>query len=134
MSRISATDPKFLGTLESWLRERPEITVLFRYSHAGGAKDYFFFSSFLALLEHIRRSSPLTSIVAFRQPQLPLRGVVDDAFIARCLSEVSDGAEFPIREMQPRVYGKYMGFYFAERETHAKLREELEDLRGAPVA
>lgn len=35
----SATDSNFLDTLESWLRARPEILVMIRYSRAAGSKD-----------------------------------------------------------------------------------------------
>jgi hypothetical protein len=35
----SATDPKFLGTLESWLLGLPDMLVLSRYTHPAGAKD-----------------------------------------------------------------------------------------------
>src|SRR5437879_9813725 len=37
MSITPTTDPKFLDTLESWLRSQPEIMVLIRYSHSAGA-------------------------------------------------------------------------------------------------
>src|SRR5882757_9953771 len=98
MSYTSATDPKFPGTLESWLRSLPEILVLIRYSAAAGSKDFEFFSSFAALSNRIRQLPPSTSIIAFRQPQLPLRGVVDEAFIANCLSRVPDGSAFLVLE------------------------------------
>ena len=45
----SATDREFLSTLQNWLRARPEILVLIRYSRAAGSKDFEFFSSFEAL-------------------------------------------------------------------------------------
>lgn len=62
----SATDPTFLGTLETWLRAQPEILVLFRYSAAAGAKDFEFFSSFEALSSRIRRLPSSTFVTAFR--------------------------------------------------------------------
>jgi hypothetical protein len=40
MGYASATDPKFLGTLERWLRSLPEILVLICYSAAAGSKDF----------------------------------------------------------------------------------------------
>jgi hypothetical protein len=44
MGYMSAADPGFLATLESWLRSQPEILVLIRYSRAAGAKDFEFAS------------------------------------------------------------------------------------------
>jgi hypothetical protein len=106
MGYTSAIDTKFLGTLESWLRDLPEILVLIRYSHAAGNQDFEFFSSFGTLSNRIRQLPPRTSIVAFRQPQLPWRGLVDECFIADCLSRIPDGSEFLVVETTRRAYGE----------------------------
>jgi hypothetical protein len=134
MGYASATDPEFLGTLESWLRSLPEILVLIRYPAAAGNKDFEFFSSFEALSNRIRQLPPSTSIVAFRQPQLPLRGVVDESFVANCLGCVPDSSEFLVLETARRANGEKSWFHWVAGETHAELREALEDSRGAPVA
>src|SRR5215467_2758944 len=107
MTNSSTADPGFLNTLESWLRSRPEILVLIRYSRAAGQKDFEFFSSFQALADRIRRLPPETSIIAFREPQLPLRDVVGDAFIASCLEAVSDGTEFIVLELMQSTAGGF---------------------------
>jgi len=134
MNPASATDPGFLGTLESWLSRLPEILVLIRYSAAAGNKDFEFFSSFGALSNRIRQLPPSTSIIAFRRPQLPLRGVVDEGFIASCLSDVPDGSEFLVLEIAPPTCGQKSWSHWEAGETHGELREALEDSRGAPVA
>jgi hypothetical protein len=134
MGYASATDPSFLGTLENWLRDLPEILVLIRYSHAAGNKDFEFFSSFGTLSNRIRQLPPRTSVVAFRQPQLPLRGVVDECFIASCLSRIPDGSEFLVLETTRRAYGEMSWFHNEAGESHAELREALEESRGTPVA
>jgi hypothetical protein len=134
MSHASAIDPKFLGTLESWLRGLPEIFVLIRYSAAAGNKDFEFFSSFETLSKRLRQLPPSTSITAFRQPQLLLRGLVDECFIASCLSAIPDGSEFLALEMTRRAYGEHSLFHWEAGESHAELRETLEHSRGTPVA
>ena len=131
---ISAADPRFLGTLESWLHVQPEILVLIRYSRAAGSKDFELFSSFEALSERLRQLPPSTSIIAFRQPQLPLRGTVDEGFIAECLSCIPDSSEFLVLETVRRAYGKESRFHWEAGESHADLREALEESRGVPVA
>jgi hypothetical protein len=60
MDYASATDPKLLGTLESWLRDPPEILVLIRYSRAAGNKDFEFFSSFDTLSNRTRQLPPMS--------------------------------------------------------------------------
>jgi hypothetical protein len=134
MGHTSATDPKFLGTLESWLLSLSEILVLIRYSRAAGSKGFELFASFEALSKRIRQLPPSTSIVAFRQPQVPLRGVVDDDFVASCLSCVPDSSEFLVLETARRAYGEQSWFHWMDGETHAELREALEGSRGARVA
>jgi hypothetical protein len=134
MSSAPTTDPKFLGTLEIWFRTQPEILVLFRYSYAAGARDFEFFSSLQTLADRLLELPPRTSVIAFRKPQLPIRGVVDDSFISRCLSGIPDGSEYLVVETVRRVYGKRSWFHHNAGVSHAELRDELEGCRGAPVA
>ena len=94
MSYVPTTDPEFLGPLERWFQSQSEILVLIRVRCGGGAKDFELFSIFEALLRRIHELPLGTCITAFRQPQLPLRGVVDDEFIAKCLDSVPDGSEY----------------------------------------
>src|SRR6266567_6709 len=103
MSYAPTTDAKFLETLEAWLRSQSEMLLLIRYSHSAGSKDFELFSSFQSVLDAIRQLPPLTCVIAFRQPQLPLRGVVDDRFIDRCLRSIPDGSEYLTVETVRRV-------------------------------
>lgn len=134
MSYASSTDKRFLATLNEWLQSQREILLLVRYSHAAGSKDFEFFSSFETLAERLRSLPPRTSIIAFRQPHLPIRGIVDDSFITTCLSSIPDGSEFLVAETIRRTAGRASWFHHGAGETHAELREELESLRGHTVA
>jgi hypothetical protein len=120
--------------LESWLQEQREILVLFRYSCAAGAKDFEFMSSFSTLAERIRGLPPETCIIAFRDPQLPLRGVVDDAFMARCLDAIAADAEFLILETAGATSELSFGPRWRGGDSHDELRSDLEDARGIAVA
>ena len=133
-SFTSTTDKKFLATLETWLGSQHEILVMIRYSHAAGARDFEFFSSFQNVADRIRGLPLRASIIAFRQPQLPLRGIVDDGFISRCLSFIPNGSEYLIVETVRRVYGRASWFHEGSGISHAELRDDLEECRGAPVA
>jgi hypothetical protein len=134
MSYPSSTDKRFLATLDEWLRSQREILVLIRYSHAAGSKDFEFFSSFETLMEKLRSFPPRTCVIAFRQPQLPFRGVVDDSFITACLGGIPDGSEFLVADTILRTAGRASWFHHGAGESHAELREELESLRGHTVA
>jgi hypothetical protein len=91
MGLTSTTDKEFLTTLKDWLDNQPEIMVLIRYSRAGGNKSFEFYTSFDALSKRLRRLSPGTNVIAYSKPQLPIRGVVDDFFINKCLLDIPDG-------------------------------------------
>jgi hypothetical protein len=99
----------------------------------GGAKDFEFYSSFQSLADRIRALSRQTRVTAFRQPQLPLRGIVDDGFIANCLDTIPDGAEYLVLERVRRVDGPCSWFHYSAGESHVELREDLEGSRGVAV-
>jgi hypothetical protein len=108
--------------------------VLIRYSRAAGSKSFEFFTSFAVLEERLRQLPPETNVIAFRKPQLPLRGIVDDEFIGSCLNSISNGKEFVVVETVPRTAGRASWFHDEAGESHGELREALEDSRGRHVA
>jgi hypothetical protein len=134
MGYAPTTDPVFLGTLEKWLQSRPEVLVLIRYSHAAGNRDFEFFLSFQDLSDRLCQLPPLTCVTAFRSPQLPLRGIVDDNFIAKCLAGIPDGSEYLVVETVRRAYGTGSWFHHGAGVSHAELRGNLEESRGVTVA
>jgi hypothetical protein len=134
MTYTSTKDKKFLSTLELWTSQQPEVLVLIRYSRAAGSKSFEFFSSFRNLAQRLLELPPATNIIAYKQPQLPLRGVVDDAFIERCINTIPDATEFLVVETIPTRVGKASWFHDEAGESHQELRAALEDSRGKPVA
>jgi hypothetical protein len=131
---MSATNPAFLDMIENWLGSRPEILVLIRYSGAGGRKEFEFFSLYEPLIARLGRLPPRTSIIAFREPQLPLRGMVDGEFISNCLNALPDNSEFLLLESPRPERAEVAGLHWTAGETHAELREALQDARGRRVA
>jgi len=134
MSYSSSTDKKFLETLSAWFRCHGELLLLIRYSHAAGSKDFEFFSSMKILGERLLGLPPRTCVIVFRQPQLPIRGLVDESFITRCLNNIPEGEEFLVVDLDLRIYGRASWFHHGVGDSHEELREELEDLRGHTVA
>ncbi len=134
MALVSIRDDQFLGTVRSWLQSEGEVFVTIRYAYLAGNKSFEFFSSFEVFTSRMLDLPPQTSVIVFRQRQLPIRGVVDDVFIAKCLSELPDGSEYLVVETEKRVYGAASWFHDAAGESHQELRDDLEDSRGRPVA
>ncbi len=130
----STGDKQFLETLEGWLRSQSEIMILVRYSRAAGNKSFEFFTSFEALRGRLAQLKAETSVTAFRTPQLPLRGRVDDEFIGRCLSRIPAGSEFLVLELDPRMATQQCLLRHEAGESPDELKQVLEGLRGRLVA
>lgn len=134
MSYASSTDKTFLATLTEWFQSHGELLLLIRYSHAAGSKSFEFFSSFETMTERLVHLPPSTCIIAFRQPQLPLRGLVDESFITRCLSSIPEGSEYLVADLTLRTVGRASWFHHGAGESHEELWAELENLHGHTVA
>jgi len=108
--------------------------ILVRYSRAAGNKSFEFFSSLAALRQRLGQLKAETSVTAFRKPQLPLRGRVDDDFIGKCLSLIPAGSEFLVLETDPRMATQQWLYHHEEGESSDEFRQALEGLRGRLVA
>lgn len=133
-SLTSTTDKKFLRSLEDWLSRQSEIMILVRYSRAAGSKSFGFFSSFATLRQRLAQLKAETSVTAFRRPQLPLRGRVDDDFIGKCLSLIPAGSEFLVLETDPRMATQQWLYHHEAGESLDEFLKVLDGLRGRLVA
>jgi hypothetical protein len=134
MSLISSSDKDFLATTERWIHGSGEVFVTIRYSCAAGNKSFEFFTSVSSFGDRLRDLPPRTSVIVFREPQLPLRGLVGNDFINQCLSAIPNGAEFLVLEIGGRNADRGRRAAAMAGETHTELREALEELRGLFVA
>jgi hypothetical protein len=132
--RTSTKDPKFRAKLQRWLRRQGELFVMIRHPYAAGSKDFEFFTIYKELGARLRKLKPGTWLVVFKEPQLPVRGVVDEALINACVEHLDDGAEFLISERTKLTYGRSSWFNWSAGRSHAELRQALEKLHGQPVA
>lgn len=131
--RRSALETSFASTLVAWLEERDEILIMLRYPFAGGARDYELHSSIVSIAKRLSEVPAQTSVIAFREPQLPLRGVVTPGFVNLVLATIPDGEEFLVVETTPTTMGLHSWYRNAGGQWHSELREELEGSMGKPV-
>jgi hypothetical protein len=125
--------PAFLDRVAGWIQQSGEVLVVIRYLRAGGVKDFALCRSRDGF-EGLVAAMPVgADIEVFRDPQLPLRGTVDESFIAAALDAIPDGEESLVVTMDalPGTGISYRGMMGA---SHADLRESLEELRGGRVA
>ncbi|HEV3446917.1 MAG TPA: hypothetical protein VG099_19925 [Gemmataceae bacterium] len=123
----------FLERVASWMQRSGEVLVILRYLRAAGAKDFALCRSrgdFEALVESLPTG---TDIEVFRDHQLPLRGIVDEAFIALALNAIPDGQEYLIVTTEVRPGSKICHFGYIGG-SHIDLRQSLEELKGNDVA
>ena len=134
MSYVSTEDSNFSLAIEGWLVERSEVSALIRYSASAGAKSFEFFYSLDDFLQRLRELPARACVTAFREPQLSLRGFVDEKFIASAIAQIPDGTEFLIAGLQKVTYGKASWFKFLSGENLCELEEELRSCLGEMVA
>jgi hypothetical protein len=123
----------FLERVSEWIQRSGEVLVILRYLRAAGAKDFALCRTrgdFERLVESVPTG---TDIEVFRDPQLPLRGTVDEALIASALIAIPYGEEYLLVTTEVRP-GSNISRFGDIGCSHADLRESLEELMGADVA
>ena len=135
---LSTKDKQFRSVVQQWLHEQGEILVLLRYSRAAGAKDWYFAEEPNQLLSMVDSLPSQTSVILFRDQQLPIRGVADQALIEAAKTLIPDGTEFLVLRLEPeRIRTSESS---AERmltqagESLTELREAIRDFHGHRVA
>src|SRR5687768_11921854 len=127
MSYLSTEDSTFRLRVEGWLERRGEVAALIRYSRAAGSKSFEFFYAREAFSDRLRQLPGSTCVTVFREPQLPLRGRVDEEFLRAALAHIPDGVEYLIAGLEEVSDGKYSWLHFLSGENHAELSEHLRD-------
>jgi hypothetical protein len=134
---LSTHDEYFLRTARTWLAERGDLFVMLRLAYAGGQREYRFVRSEDDLMHWMDRLPSRTSVIIFRQPQLMLRGRVEDSFMAQAVECLSNEVGFVLHtpdyrgELAIRIEGCGLN---REGGGYPDLIEYLDELRGEWVA
>jgi hypothetical protein len=124
---------EFIARVADWIGASGEVLVILRYLRAAGSKDYAFCHT-IQEFESLVDAAPIgTDIEAFRRPQLPIRGIVTESFIAEALGAIADGMEYMV-VAQDRQSGSVLCSYGRFGDDHEDLRGDLENLEGRAVA
>lgn len=125
----SIFDSSFLDPVEEWFALRGEIFVVARFSHTAGARGYLWFKRFESFKAQIHLFPPRTDVIVSRDDLFPLRGIVDDQFIAQSLALIPDPAEAMVLDLIEPPDGE-VNRHLWYSDTHTELREILQDLMG----
>jgi hypothetical protein len=133
MQSVASNNPEFLKTLENWCKTQPEVLALVRYRCGAGSREYRLFSSYGALLQWIQEAPAGACVTIFKNPDFPIRGIVDEKFIESCLQTFPEGAEYLMIETTNTVAGKLSWYHYGSGTSRAELKDDLENSIGIPV-
>ncbi len=134
MAYLSVYTAAFQDACKQWIQEQGEVLALFRYSYAAGSKSYEFFTTYADLQERTGQLPARTCVTVWGEPLLPLRGIVDDAFIAHSLGQIPEAREWLFTGLDRVVYGKASWFRHNAGMSLAELAEELADYTEERIA
>lgn len=118
--------------LQEWLTETGELYVDHYRPHSAGPSDTYFVDSVEDLETLITKEKwPNLVVTVFRRLQFPIRGVADDALLARALQEIPEGKQFEIKNLAER-YPSCCECW-GSGTSHAELRSDFSEIIGERV-
>jgi len=131
MTLRSAFDRLFLSTISDWLEASGEVFVVIRYAYGAGAKDYLFIQSPQELQALLGTLPPRSDVIVFRQRQLPIRGIADNALLDQAITAIPDGTWW---FLLCRDGEKPSDFSSAGDNSHQALKTAIAEHQGRYVA
>lgn len=114
-----------------WLVRDGEVILFVHRPRWAAAGEFALWSDTTALVRHLDGLPPGTDVTVFAAGSiLPIRGRVDEAFVARCLAEIPEGSDFTILE---RRAAEQPASAESGGVSHAQLRQELAEAMGSEV-
>ena len=126
----SVFDRQLLDLAEGWIRKSGEMYVIVRFSTGGYHAHEFLFTKFDQYVAWLRTLPARAYVTLFREPQLPYRGIADDAFKALVLEHWKPRDEWTIVELRPNERLKKGYWNLDEKE----LNQTLNKFQGELVA
>ena len=124
---ISTSDPDFQATVARWIETNGEVLVVIRFVYGAGSRSFEFFTDSKAFCDRISSLRPADSVIVLRDKQLPLRGRVDDDFVARALATIPDGEDWLIACLEQTTMGLRSWYHNYPGNNHTELQDELRD-------
>lgn len=134
MSYPSTKSAAFQNTVQHWIETQGEVLTLFRYSHAAGSKAFEFYSDFAVWQARVEEMQPKTCVSVWGEKQLPLRGCIDEAFVAQARVLIPEATEWLLVGLEKVTYGRYSWFSYNAGMSHKELEWELREEWGERYA
>lgn len=123
--------PEFIQRVADWIAVNGEVLIVVRW--VGGFHDFALCRSRADFEQLVEMIADGTEVIVFRDPQMPIRGRVDEALIARALEVIPEGPEYQILSIATKP-GCPLSARVAWGESHADLQETLHDWKGIDIA
>jgi hypothetical protein len=130
MGPFTYTESIVARTLKDWFNTSGELFVELYKPHSGGSGFFYVLNTYAQYEDLMVNAKPGSIAFVLRDRQLPIRGIVDDGFIANAVNQIPDGEYYAV--IEPCVYPNSF-VYLGDGNTHAELKNDLEKLRGVEV-
>jgi hypothetical protein len=115
--------------IADWIQAHGEVLVLIRWPNAGGSKSFELFREMSAFMARLAPLPERTSVIVFKQLQLPIRGMVDDELVRRAVEHIPESTEYLIAGLDLVTHERYADYPNASGESHDELVAALRDWR-----
>jgi len=130
---MPALPPQQHTRLQAWLVESGELCVdIYLPKSGGGGVQYFVrsVSDLEALV--LEQTWAKLVITVFRRLQYALRGIADDALLAKALQSVPDGQWYTFVVLEDYCY-PHRPRRWGSGNSHAEFRQEFSEVVGHPI-
>lgn len=127
MTIRSTAHPEFQDMVANWIGGDGEVLALFRFHAAAGRISFEFFVSLDDFNNRLSELLPRTSVIVFGERQLPLRGLVNEAFISAARQSIADGSDWILVRLTQTTAGSHSWFHDTGGNSHEELESELRD-------
>lgn len=130
MGPFTYHEPIVADTLQNWFATEEELFAELYRPHSGAGGDFYRLLAYADYQDLMDKAHPGAILSILRQKQLPIRGIVDDAFISRAIAEITEGDYYIV--VGPGAYPDALDF-LGSGNRHEELKDELENIRGTEV-
>jgi len=136
MTPLSTNDQEFISQATTVLEQLGEIFCVIRFNASAGNRSYEFFRSVESFRDLLSKLPEKSSVIVFKRPQLPIRGVVNDNFIENAIQSLPAATECTIVRTSRITMGSRSWYHNIELNNLVEIEQELRDsfCWGHPVA
>jgi hypothetical protein len=125
----STSAQSFDEAIATWIDERGEILMLFRWPYGAGARTWQLFQDLPAARARLAELPEQTSVILLRDYAFPVRGHVQEPLISQAVAQLPDATACLIVGLDPEPVGPlpWYDYPHAIVGSHAELVSDLRE-------